>query len=56
MHPRPLHLQIPPPWKNLVDASFTDVILKQHKHLEVGGSFVHKNHGSRIFTLVGCAR
>ena len=41
------------PVENLLDASFTDVILKQHKHLEMGGSFVHKNHGSRIFTLVG---
>ena len=42
------------PVENLLDASFTDVILKQHKHLEVGGSFVHKNHGSRIFTLAVC--
>ncbi|CAE7679417.1 unnamed protein product [Symbiodinium sp. CCMP2592] len=36
-----------------LDASRTDVILKQHKHLEVGGSYVHKNHGSQIFTMLG---
>ncbi|CAE7253374.1 unnamed protein product [Symbiodinium sp. CCMP2592] len=39
--------------ENLLDASRTDVILKQHKHLEVGGSYVHKNHGSQIFTMLG---
>ncbi|CAE7740670.1 unnamed protein product [Symbiodinium sp. CCMP2592] len=39
--------------ENLLDASRTDVILKQHKHLEVGGSYVHKNHGSQSFTMLG---
>ena len=39
--------------ENMLTATFTDVVLKQHKHLHVGGSFVHKDHGNKIFVMVG---
>eukprot|EP00439_Symbiodinium_sp_Y106_P047634 s5235_g6.t1 len=39
--------------ENMLTASFTDVVLKQHKHLHVGGSSVHKDHGNQIFVMVG---
>ena len=40
------------PVENMLTASFIDLVLK-HKHLQVGDSFVHKDHGSKILIMLG---